>query len=143
MINYSPVLPISKNGQIKVNSIPPIPALAAHNKENTTASSILLLSEDTTELEISAVTTGVAARWLLQDTIDASTASTSVITAAATAAYDFIVPAGETRRVIVPKATQVASEGSIMGINRAEGLYPAIALKSITSGAGSVLTAEY
>jgi len=140
-INYSPPLPISKNGQIKTEYGPPYVAKVRTTKENAAASSILLLGHDTTELEVLA-TVNTAGKWLSQAVVDAKTA-TSVLTVAATANYDFMIEANKVRRLVVPISTHKASSGSAMGINRAEGLFPAVAYKTfVDAGVGSVMTIQ-
>lgn len=141
MRNYSPVLPRDKNDEVKQNYVPPITALARTNKENATASSILLLGHDTTELEVAAVNQHVALKWLTQAVVDSSVAGTSVITAAGTANFDHFIQTNTVRRFVVPIATNPQT-GSVQGVNRELGLYPAVAYKTF-AGNGSVLTAEY
>lgn len=142
MSNYAPNTPISQSGVVKTNYPPAKVALARENKENASVSSILLLSHDTTEILVAAVGQGAAGKWLSRATVDSSVAGTSVITAAGTANYDFVVPSGEARYFVVPISTNLPSSGSVMGVNRREGLYPAVAFKTL-AGNGSVLTAEF
>ena len=142
MRHIYPATPQGELGEVKVGYAPAKVALARQNKEDTSASSILLLTHNTTEMEVLAVGTTVAGKWLSQATVDSSVAGTSVITAAAAANYDFLVPVNTYRRVVVPIATNVQSSGSMMGVNRKFGLYPAVAFKSIST-TGSVLTAEF
>ena len=143
---YYPETPQGKLGEVKIGYAPAKAALARTNKENASASSILLLTHDTTELEVAAATgstLGIAGKWLSQATVDSSVAGTSVITGAALGPnWDFIVPNGQIRRVVVPIATNVQTSGSVMGANRKYGLYPAVAFKTFV-GTGSVLTAEF
>ena len=140
MSNYAPVIPRDKGGMPKDGYSPAKVALVATNKENASASSILLLGHNTTEIEVAAVNQHVALKWLSQATVDSSVAGTSVITAAGSANWDNIVQTNTVRRFVVPIATS-PDRASVMGINRAEGLYPAVAYKT-TAGNGSVLTAE-
>ena len=137
-----PETPQGKLGEVKVGYPPAKVALARLNDENALVSSILLLSHDTTELEVAAVGQGIAGKWLSQATVDSSVAGTSVITAAGTANFDFTVPVNTQRRVVVPVATFTPTSGSVMGVNRKLGLYPAVAFKTL-AGTGSVLTAEF
>ena len=137
-----PETPQGKLGEVKVGYAPAKVALARLNDENALVSSILLLTHDTTELEVAAVGQGVAGKWISQANMDASVVGTSVITAAGTANFDFIVPVSTQRRVVVPISTNVQTDGSVMGINRKLGLFPAIAFKTL-AGTGSVLAAEF
>ena len=145
MRHIYPTTPQGEQGEVKVGYAPAKVALARTAKENASASSILLLTHDTTELEVAAATgstLGIAGKWLSQATVDSSVAGTSVITVASGPNWDFIVPNGTIRRVVVPIATNVQSSGSVMGVNRKFGLYPAVAFKTLV-GTGSVLTAEF
>jgi len=137
-----PETPQGKLGEVKVGYAPAKVALARLNDENALVSSILLLGHDTTELEVAAVGQGIAGKWLSRAIVDSSVAGTSVITAAGTANFDFIVPVSTQRRVVVPISTFTPTSGSVMGINRKLGLYPAVAFKTL-AGTGSVLTAEF
>lgn len=147
--NYAPGTPVDKFGSPKDGYAPAKIALTAQTRENASASSILLLTHDTTELHVAVVGSingafgaGVAGKWLTQATVDSSVAGTSVITAVNTANFDFVVQAGETKKFVVPVATFKQSSGSIQGINRELGLYPAVAFKML-AGSGSVLTMEF
>lgn len=137
-----PATPFGKQGEVKVGYAPALPALARQNKENASASSILLLTHNTTELEVAAVNQHIAGKWLSQSTIDSSVAGTSVITAYNSGNWDFMVQTNTVKRVAVPIATNVQTSGSIMGANRKYGLYPAVAFITF-AGNGSVLTAEF
>ena len=141
-INYAPGTPVDKFGASKAGYPPAKIALASQNKENASASSILLLTHDTTELEVAAAGQNVAGKWLTQAVVDSSVAGTSVLSAFGTANYDFMVANNTLRRFVVPIASFKQTSGSIQGVNRELGLYPAVALKTF-AGNGSVLTAEF
>lgn len=140
--NYSPGTPTSKFGSQKVGYPPSDNALTSQNRENASASSILLLTHDTTELQVSAVGQWIAGKWLTQAVVDSSVAATSVLTAFGTANFDFTVPINTMQAFVVPVGTFKQSSGSVQGINRELGLYPAVALKTL-AGTGSILTAEF
>lgn len=140
MSDFYPATPTGKKGEIKVGYPPATVALANWNRENASASSILLLTHNTTEVEVGAFATGAVGKWLSQAVVDSSVAGTSVISAAVGGNYDFIVGTNTYRRVVVPIATNVANYGSVMGVNRRHGLYPALAIKSF--GVGSVMVIE-
>lgn len=144
MRNYSPALPRGKDDGLKTSYPPPLVAIARTTKENATVSSILLLSHNTTEIEVSAhggSIYGIAGKWLSRVNIDGSVAGTSVVSGAASPNYDFIVPNGQTRRFVVPISTNPQT-GSIQGVNRELGLYPGVGYIT-TGGVGSVLTVEF
>lgn len=140
---YSPQLPVDKAGGLKQGYPPPRQALATSNGEAAVTSSILLLTHDTTELEVAAITNAVAGKWLTQAIVDSSVAGTSVLTGVATANFDFVVPSNSQRHLVVPIATGGRNaNASVQGVNRAEGLYPAVAFKTL-AGIGSVVTMQF
>lgn len=144
--NYSAAIPVDRNQNVKTGYPPPKVALASTHRENASTSSILLLTHDTTEINVVAIGTpsfmAVAGKWISQANLNASVAATSVITAAGSANFDFIVPGGTTYSFVVPVSTNPQTAGSIQGVNRDQGLFPAVAFKT-TFGNGSVLTAEF
>lgn len=140
---YAPQTPRDKTGSAKEGYPPAKVALVSWNKENASASSILLLGHNTTEIEIAAIGQSMAGKWISQANVDASVAATSVITVAGTANFDFVVPISTQRRFVVPISTfNQNAVGSVQGVNRAEGLFPALAVKTL-AGNGSVLAAEF
>ncbi len=133
--NYSPQTPRGKDNNPKDGYVPAKVALESNNNENISVSSVLAFTHDTTEIEVAAVGQGVAGRW-------AANQATSVVTATGAGAnFDFVVPSGEARRYVIPRETS-GSYASVQGVNRAEGLFQAIAYKTL-AGNGSVLTAEF
>ena len=139
--NYAQMTPRDKGSYPRHDLVPAMTAKARTNKENAVTSSILNLTHDTTEIEVAAVNAHVALKWLDQATIDSSVAGTSVITAAGSGNWDHIVQTDTVRR-FVPPISKFVQSGSIQGINRELGIYPAVAYKTF-AGNGSVLTAEY
>ena len=133
--NYSPQVPRGKDNNPKDSYPPAKVALESNNNENISASSVLSFTHDTTEIEVAAVGQGVAGRW-------AANQATSVVTATGAGAnFDFVVPVSTMRRFVVPRETS-GTYGSVQGVNRAEGLFQAIAYKTL-AGNGSVLTMEF
>lgn len=139
--NYSPGTPVDRYGSPKVNYPPAKVSLQSTDKENASVSSILLLTHDTTEVQVLAINQAIAGKWISQANIDSSVAGTSVITASGTANYDFMIASGAEKRFVVPIATLNQAQQSVQGVNRLEGLYPGVAFKTF-AGAGSVLTVE-
>ncbi len=122
----------------------PIKAKQAWLSENATASSILLLSHDTTHLEVTAIGIGsvaAAIRWIgPSGQASVAGASSVVAIAGATANFDHIIPAGTMRRFAIPIESNPDSR-SVMGVNRARGLYQRVAWKTL--GIASVAANEY
>ena len=132
---YAPKTPRGKDDMPKIGYVPAKVALESNNNENISVSSVLSFTHDTTEIEVTAVGQGIAGTW-------ATSQATSVVTATGTGAnFDFVVPSGESRRFVIPRETN-GSYASVQGVNRAEGLFTAIAFKTL-AGNGSVLTSEY
>lgn len=141
MNNYAPKVPRDNTGIPKYEYGPAKVAIASTNKENAAASSILLLNNQTTELEITPTATA-AFKWLSQATIDSSVAGTSVITVNGTANFDFVVPAATTRRVVLPQINR-SNTGSIAAARDLYGLPAGLAMKTAQAAAvGSVLTVQ-
>ncbi len=107
--------------------------------ENATVSSVITLNDNCTDLEISAQVSPVGIRWVPRTETAGVAPFGSVITAAGTANFDAIIPAGVVRRLVVPIETIGTS--SIVGANIANGLYNRLAYKAF--GIGSVFTNQY
>ena len=139
MMNYSKGQPLGDNNVPQFLSPAPIKALEQYVLENGTASSVITLTQNTTAVEIATGGTAAVMAWIA--TTD-TTASVIAI-AGTTANYDHVIPANTVRRFVVPIEAQSNSQGysSMVGDNRAYGLYQRVAIKS--QGIGSVLTSEY
>ena len=137
MSNYAKSLARDKDGEPIQNSPAPKKALARYSPDNSSASSVISVTHDTTELEVAAVGGAAVLRWI------ASTGdSSSVISiAGGTANFDHVIGTGAVRRFVLPIESAGISQSSVVGINRGEGLYQRVAIKSI--GVASVLTTEY
>lgn len=114
----------------------PFVALEEDLSENNVVSSLITLTDNTTEIEVAAVGAAAAIKWIATgDTIG------SVITAAGTTAdFDFVIPPNMMRRFPVPIEKFVA-QTSVVGLNKQYGLYNRVAVKSVAIG--SILTTQY
>lgn len=135
MLSYAEPQPIDQNSNVMIGYPSPFPANVSWTSENATTSSVLNLSVNTTVVEIAPINTAVAIKW-----ITTGNTNPSVVTTAAGANFDHLVPSATYRRFVVPRETQGAA-GSIQGINPQNGLYQRLAIKSL--GISSVLTTEY
>lgn len=137
--NYPKGQPIGDSQSPIYMSPPAIKAIAQYVGENATTSSVLTLTQNTTAIEITAGATPVVMRWVATTDTQASV----VAIAGATSNFDHAIPANTFRRFVVPIESQVnvAGSSSMMGDNRANGLYQRVAVK--TQGIASVLTTEY
>ncbi len=141
MSSYAPVTPRDRQSEPKQGYPPATIALATSNKENASASSILLLNDNCSEIEV-AVTGNTAGKWLSQTVINSSVAGTSVITGAAlTPNFDFMIGANTVRRFVVPIVTQVTNMSSVSGVQGQYGLAAGVAFKTFV-GNTSVLTVQ-
>lgn len=134
MPRYATPVPNDSAGNDIQGAAIPQPAIVTITSENATASSVITLNDNTTDLEIAAVAVTGFVKW-----IGRSDTTASVIAAAGTANYDVVIPANTVRRLVVPRETMGTS--SIVGANIANGLYNRVAYK--TAGIGSILTTQY
>lgn len=131
---YAVPLPNDKNGN-PLQGIPsPKVANTRYGSENGTASSVMTMTDNTTVVEIAAIGGPAVMRW-----VAASDTQASVISAVATANFDYVIPSATMRRFVVP--IESVGVSSVVGINPQAGLYRRYAVKSI--GVASVLSSEY
>ena len=112
------------------NGTPPaVRALAATVKDaTTTTSSILILNQNTTAIEVASTGGPVYIKWLGQSTVDSSVAGTSVVGTGAGANFDHIIPAATYRRFVVPINTNnPQGYSSQVGANVENGLFTHVA----------------
>lgn len=137
MINYAPNLPLDKGGVPMQEYPAPKKANARYTATNAAASSVISVSHDTTALEIAAVTKPAFLRWIASN----DTTASIIAIAGSTSNYDHVIPEGTVRRFAIPIESTGLANTSVVGVNRQNGLYQRVAV--ISSGVGSVLTAEY
>lgn len=136
-MNSTYVTPLPQDASLNSMQEFPSPKLAiqVNASENATVSSVTNLSHNTTSLEVGTLGTGAVIKW-----ITTSNTNASVITAAATANYDHLIPPNVVRRFVVPRES-VGNPQSVQGVNRANGLYQRVAVKTL--GIASVFLSEY
>jgi hypothetical protein len=132
------------NNQMPASYIAP-PAVAAIGTTvkdvAATTSSILVLSQNTTAIEVAATGGAAYIKWLTQAVVDSSVAGTSVIGTGASANFDHVIPAATYRRFVIPIATNnPQGYGSFVGANRENGLYPNVAMLGGTSASVIAIT---
>lgn len=137
MSNYAPLLALDKGGAPIQNAPPPSSVLNSTNNENATASQAITFTHDTTLIEIAAVGGPAVMRW-----VRTSDTQASVISAVTTANFNHVISSNTVRQFVLPREAQGSYMASVQGINRAEGLFRRIAIKS-AGGASSVLLTEY
>ena len=132
--NYAAGMPVGDN-QMPVGAVTPAPlkAIATLTKDaGNNVSSILILTDNTTAIEVSASGAPAYIRWMAQSLVDSSVAGTSVLSTGA-ANYDHIIPASTVRRFVVPISTDSnrtvgATATSMVGQNVEYGLFKNVGL---------------
>ena len=140
-VNYAPQLPIDRAGSNMQEFALPLKAKVVRASDNASTSSVISFGHDTMAVEIGAVTTAAVMRWVPTTETAGVAPAGSVISAAGTANFDHLIPAGTVRRFVIPIEARGAQQGSVVGANRQNGLYQRVAYKS--TGVGSVLLTEY
>lgn len=131
-----PPIPLDANRTPMQNYPPPSSVVATYADENTAASSVISLTHDTVAIEIAAIGNNAVMRWVRTAETEAS-----VVSAVSGANFHHIIGTGTVRQFVVPQEANTGSPASAQGINRREGLYQRVAIKSI--GTASVLLTEY
>ena len=115
--------------------------LATYGSENGTVSSVISVTHDTTALEIAAVGGTAVMRWVRT----AETQASVISAAGATGNFAHVIASNTVRRFVIPiesiPTMGASNTASMVGINRREGLYQRVAIK--TAGIASVLVTEY
>lgn len=116
----------------------PAPKLAKEQRtsENATVSSVVTLTEDTVQLEVTTVGGAAVLKWIATGDTTASVISA----AGATSNYDHAIAANVTRRFVIPQES-IPNPQSIQGANRLNGLYRRVAYKTV--GVASVMVSEF
>lgn len=138
MKNYSKEMPQDKAGLPIQMSPAPFAALQRMANENASTSSVITASQDATVVEVAAVGAAAIMRWVTTSDTQASV----IGVAGATANYDHVIPKDTFRRFTIPiESNPATGYSSMLGANRANGLYQRYAVKA--QGVASVLTSEY
>lgn len=111
-----------------------IPAIVTTLSENATASSVITVNDNTTDLEVAAVGATGFIKWIAK-----ADTTASVVSSVGGANWDVVIPSGTVRRLVIPRETNGTS--SIVGANISNGLYNRVAWK--TGGPGSILATQY
>jgi len=139
-LNYAKPVAVDQRGNVHETSAVPFKALARAERNNLTVSSIFTLNDNTTVVEVAAVGTSAAIRWVPVTETSGVTPFASVITLIGSENFDNVVAKDTVRRFVVPIETQGIS--SMVGINKQAGLYNRLAVIS-AAAVSSVLLAEF
>ena len=119
----------------------PIPALATTYRETAAVSSITILNQHTTTIEVSAFGgQGAVIRWVPIAESPTVSPFGSVVASGLTASFDNAIPSGQIRRFVVPAQRQGGHAGAAGSVN---GLYQRVATVSGGTTAASVLLTEF
>ena len=141
--NYAMGKPMGNNQIPFYDSPPAIKAVATTIKDVTaTVSSILILNQNTTAVEVAADGGPAYIKWLSQATVDSSVATTSVITTGASSSFDNAIPENTVRHFVVPISIQVVGATSMQGANRDNGLFTHMAMNG-GAGASVIAITQY
>lgn len=139
-VNYSKQLPQDRNNVPMIEALPPFPALAQNVRDTGAISSVWALNPNTTAVQVAAVGGPVVIKWV-------GNQAGSVFGSVAGANYDAVISQNSSRLFVVPRSVAGIANWngqgtpSVQGLNISEGLYPAIATRSL--GVASVLLTEY
>ncbi len=142
-LNYSAGQAVGDNGVPQFQAPPPFKAVEQYTSENATASSVISLTDNTTAIEITSGGLATFMRWVpTTETAGVSPFGSVIGIAGATANYDHVIPANTVRRFVVPReSTPNQGTSSMVGDNRAYGLFQRVAVKA--AGIASVMVTEY
>lgn len=132
-MNYSNGKPLGNNNVPQYDAPATSSTVAMRNSDNATASSVVTLTQDTTDVEVAAIGGAAIIKWVRTTDTGASVTS---------AGFDYVVSKDTVRHFVVPIEVQT-SQGysSMQGANRENGLYQRLAFKS--TGISSVYVTEY
>lgn len=140
-LNYANAIPIDEKGNPVQGLPPPVKPNARYSSNNAIVSSVITLSDNSTEVEIAAVGQSVAVRWIpATETASVSPFASIITTAGATANFDYIVPKDGVRRFVAPLETQGVN--SVVGIGVQAGAYRRVAVMS-AAAVSSIMVSEF
>lgn len=139
-LNYAKSLPTDANGHDLQEFAAPYKPIIRYMRNNLTVSSVFTLNDNTTVVEISAVGTSVAIRWIPVTETSGVSPFASVITTLGSENFDHIIPANYYRRFVVPQ--EVAGVSSVVGLGVQAGTYRRLAVMS-GAAVSSILVCEF
>lgn len=137
-MNYAKKIPRDKEGGNGMQLFPaPFKAQARYFDDNTAASSVITLTDNTTQIEVGSTGAGgTLLRWVPVT----ETAGVSPFGSVLTTNFDHYIPANAVRSFVVPQ--EVPGTSSIVGANIQNGLYRRVA--AIAAGPiSSVIISEF
>lgn len=140
-MNWGKPIPIDKQGTAMTNFPAPFKAQARNSNTNIILSSLITLTDNTTQVEVgTSGAQGVVIRWIPSTETAGVSPFGSVISSGVGANFDHYVPANTLRTFVIPK--EGVGTSSIVGANIMNGLFNRMAVNA-AGGASSVLLAEF
>lgn len=132
-MNYSNGKPLGNNNVPQYDAPAIASTVAIRGVDNATVSSVVTLTQDTTDVEVAAIGGAAIVKWVRTSDTQASVTSSG---------FDYVVSKDTVRHFVVPIEAYVAQGySSMQGANRENGLYQRLAFKS--TGISSVYVTEY
>jgi hypothetical protein len=143
-MDYSYGKPTGGNGVPQFDAPPAVVALSQKGTTNAALSSVLTLTENTTQIEVAVRGSGAAIiKWIATSDTVGSVYGVTSVGATNAANFDHAISADTVRHFVIPIEAQTSQGyGSIQGANRENGLYRRVAYVA-QGGISSVLVTEY
>lgn len=143
---YINPLPRDKTGEAMQEFPAPVRARASVMlRENAVASSVMLLDQNASHVEVNAMGGAIAIRWVAATETPTVSPRASVIASGLGANFDHLIPANSYRKFAIPKETGGVGPGGVAnaGIGSVYGLYSRLAQINASTAPASVLVVQY
>lgn len=143
MANYVNPLPVDRQGNLLQEFASPVRAVASvMMRENAVASSVMILDQNASSVEVNAIGgQGIAIRWVAVTETASVSPRASVISSGLGANFDHLIPANTYRRFAIPR--EVIGQATPGGVGSVNGLYNRLAQINVGTTASSVLIVQY
>ena len=144
--SYINPLPRDKTGEAMQEFPAPVRARASVMLiENAVASSVMLLDQNATHVEVNALGGAVVVRWVRASETPSVSPRASVIASGLGANFDHLIPANSFRRLAIPREAGGVGTGGLAaaGLGSVYGLYSRLAHINASTAPASVLVVQY
>lgn len=144
--SYINALPRDKSNEAMQDFPAPVRARASvMMRENAVASSVMLLDQNATHIEVNAVNAPIVIRWVAATETPSVVPRASVVASGLGANFDHLIPANSFRRFAIPKETGGVGPQGIAnaGLGSVYGLYQRLAQINAGTAPASVLIVQY
>lgn len=145
-MTYINSLPRDKSNEAMQDFPAPVRAVTSvMMRENAVVSSVLLLDQNASHIEVNAIGGAIAIRWVTQAELPTVSPRGSVIASGLGANFDHIIPANSYRRFAIPKELGGVGPGGVAnpGIGSVQGSYSRLAQINAGITPASVLIVQY